>query len=58
LRSETVGILNDLRRAIAREKKRNSFLPANIDELIFSYFDTLEINRERLAKAHTSSPKT
>lgn len=52
LRSETVGILNDLRRAIAREKKRNAFLPANIDELIFGYFDVLEANRDRAAKAH------
>lgn len=51
LRSETIGILNDLRRAIAREKKRNAFLPANIDELIFSYFDILEENRERAAKS-------
>lgn len=50
LRSETIGILNDLRRAVAREKKRNSFLPANIDEMIFGYFDTLEENRERAAK--------
>ena len=50
LRSETIGLLNDLRRAIAREKKRNSFLPDNIDELIFGYFDTLEDNRERTAK--------
>ena len=55
LRSETIGILNDLRRAIAREKKRNSFLPENIDELIFSYFDTLEDNRERTAKPATES---
>ena len=39
-----------MRRAIAREKKRNSFLPDNIDELIFGYFDTLEDNRERTAK--------
>jgi hypothetical protein len=50
LRSETIGILNDLRRAISREKKRNNFLPDNIDELIFGYFDTLEENRERAAK--------
>jgi hypothetical protein len=58
LRSETIGILNDLRRAIAREKKRNSFLPADIDELIFGYFDTLEDNRERAAKARTSPAET
>jgi len=50
LRSETIGILNDLRRALAREKKRNTFLPANIDELIFGYFDTLEENRENTAR--------
>lgn len=56
LRSETVGILNDLRRAISREKKRNSFLPADIDELIFGYFDTLEDNRNRCAK--TPAPDT
>lgn len=50
LRSETIGILNDLRRALMREKKRNAFLPANIDELIFGYFDTLEENRESTAR--------
>lgn len=55
LRYETIGILNDLRRAIAREQKRNSFLPENIDELIFGYFDTLEENRERATKGGEES---
>lgn len=58
LRSETIGILNDLRRAVHREKKRNSFLPANIDEMIFSYFDTLEDNRERAANGIKRSDPT
>jgi hypothetical protein len=55
LRSETIGILNDLRRAIAREKNRNAFLPADIDPLIFGYFDTLEENREQAAKTSRES---
>lgn len=45
LRSETIGILNDLRRAIAREKRRNPALPDDIDAQIFGYLDDLEERR-------------
>jgi hypothetical protein len=54
LRSETVGILNELRRGIAREQRRKPELPSDLDAQIFSYFDTLEAQREaanRSAKA-------
>ena len=63
LRSETIGILNDLRRAIAREKRRNPSLPDDIDAQIFGYLDDLEervgllvlrrvVGREREELAH------
>ena len=51
LRSETIGILNDLRRAIAREKKRNPALPDDIDAQIFGYLDDLEERRASHASA-------
>lgn len=51
LRSETVGMLNDLRRAIGREKKRNDTLPEDIDAQIFGYFDTLEEHRSQRVRA-------
>jgi hypothetical protein len=58
LRSETVGILNDLRRAIAREAKRNPALPADIDAQIFGYLETLEEQRiaASAAKERSKSP--
>ena len=55
LRSETVGILNDLRRALEREKKRSPGLPEDIDGQIFGYLDILEAQRiaaNRAAKAN------
>ncbi|MDI1481122.1 hypothetical protein [Polyangium sp. y55x31] len=61
LRSETVGILNDLRRAIAREAKRNPALAADIDAQIFGYLDTLEEQRvaaHRAAKAERGKSST
>ncbi|UQA59728.1 hypothetical protein [Polyangium aurulentum] len=54
LRSETVGILNELRAGIGREVERNPELPRDLDGQIFGYFDTLEAQREaqnRAAKA-------
>jgi len=51
IRSETIGILNDLRRAVARELKRSAHLPKDIDAQIFGYFDTLEAQRSAAAKA-------
>ncbi|MDI1451222.1 hypothetical protein [Polyangium sp. 6x1] len=61
LRSETVGILNDLRRAIAREAKRNPALAADIDAQIFGYLDTLEEQRiaaHRASKAERGKSST
>ncbi len=64
LRSETVGMLNDLRVGIAREMKRNPNLPRDLDASIFGYFDTLEAQREaqnraaKAAKAAQASEKT
>lgn len=59
LRSETVGMLNDLRRAIAREKKKGGgTLPDDIDTQIFGYFDTLEENRAHAARAGKEKTET
>lgn len=61
LRSETIGILNDLRRAISREARRNAALPKDIDAQIFGYFDVLEEQRKaanRVAKAAKGKPET
>jgi hypothetical protein len=61
LRSETIGILNDLRKAVAREQKRNPALPKDIDAQIFGYFDQLEEQRaaaNRAAKAKANRAET
>lgn len=59
LRSETVGMLNDLRRAIAREKKKGGgTLPDDIDNQIFGYFDTLEENRAHAARSTKEKGET
>ncbi len=52
LRSETIGILNDLRRAVTREKRRNASLPGDIDTQIFGYLDLLEDNRQKAARGN------
>lgn len=59
LRSETIAILNDLRRAIAREQKRSTSLPSDIDAQIFGYLDVLEEQRataNRAAKNKGGAP--
>jgi hypothetical protein len=58
LRSEAVGVLNDLRRAIAREMHRNQALPADTDAKVFSYFDTLEEKREAANRAAKAAKAT
>jgi len=57
LRSETIGILNDLRRAIAREKRRNPSLPDDIDAQIFGYLDDLEERRANRSSAAREKPE-
>jgi hypothetical protein len=42
LRAEALGRLNDTRRELARAQKKDAALPANLDELVFSFFDLLE----------------
>jgi len=54
LRSETVGALNDLRRAIAREIKRGG-LQADIDSAIFGYLDTLDETRKKATRTRKAS---
>lgn len=46
LRSEAIGMLNDLRTAAFREARQRPELPADIDAQIFAYFDTLEEQRK------------
>jgi hypothetical protein len=57
LRSETVGILNELRRAVAREQERRADLPKDLDAQIFGYFDLLEEQREAANRAAKSAAK-
>jgi hypothetical protein len=42
LRSETVGILNRLRKSLADESKHDKTLPADLDAQVFGYLDLLE----------------
>ena len=57
LRSETVGILNELRRAVAREQERRADLPKDLDAQIFGYFDLLEEQREAANRAAKAAAK-
>lgn len=42
LRSETIGVLNETRRQIARAMKKDATLPATLDKDVFAFFDELE----------------
>ena len=42
LRSETIGLLNRLRKSLETERKDNSSLPASLEEDVFAYLDQLE----------------
>jgi hypothetical protein len=57
LRSETISILNDLRKGLEREAARNPALPKDIDAQIFGLFDTLEDSREAASRGIPSRPR-
>ena len=42
LRSETIGLLNRLRKSLQAEAKEDASLPASLDGDVFGYFDLLE----------------
>ena len=46
LRSETVGLLNRLRAALADDIAVNPSLPRDLDAQLFGYFDVLEAQRK------------
>jgi hypothetical protein len=56
LRPKVIGVLNDLRRNLTKERARNKRLPTDIDSQIFSYFDLL--NQRRPAKKAAAPPAT
>ena len=52
LRSQTIGLLNRFRGALADEVEENTALPRNLDQQVFAYFDELEgIRASALAAA-------
>lgn len=60
LRSDTVGLLNRLRKSLKAEQKANPSLPADLDTQVFGYFDLLEANAAEAhaeAKRKTKTPK-
>jgi hypothetical protein len=57
LRSETIGILNELRRSVAREQARRADLPKDLDDQIFGYLDLLEEQREAANRAAKAAAK-
>jgi hypothetical protein len=42
LRSQTIGLLNRFRGALADEVEENTALPRTLDQQVFAYFDELE----------------
>jgi hypothetical protein len=42
LRGEALSRLNDMRRELSRAMKKDSSIPSNTDDLVFSFFDQLE----------------
>jgi hypothetical protein len=57
LRSETVGLLNRFRGALADEVDDNTALPRNLDQQVFAYFDELEGMRAASLAAAAAAAK-
>jgi len=61
LRSDTIGLLNRLRKSLKAEQKANPSLPADLETQVFGYFDLLETNAAEAhaeAKRKAKTPKT
>ena len=57
LRTETLGMLNQLRASLTLEAKQNATLPADLEEQVFGYFDLLEKEAAEVkAKAKAKPP--
>lgn len=54
LRSDTLGLLNRLRKSLKAEQKVNPALPADLEDQVFGYFDLLESNA---AEAHAEAKR-
>jgi hypothetical protein len=52
LRTETIGILNRMRKSLAAEMKEDPSLPADLDDQVFAFFDQMEM---KAADAHTEA---
>jgi hypothetical protein len=60
LRSDTLGLLNRLRKSLKTEQKLNPALPADLDAQVFGYFDLLEAKAAEAkaeAKRNAKTPK-
>jgi len=57
VRSETVGLLNRLRDALADDIAANPALPRDLDAQIFGYLDVLEAQRKAANAASKSDAK-
>jgi hypothetical protein len=58
LRSDTLGLLNRLRKNLKAEQKANPSLPADLEDQVFGYFDLLESNAAEAYAAAKRKPKT
>lgn len=58
LRSDTLGLLNRLRKSLKAEQKANPSLPADLETQVFGYFDLLENNAAEAYAAEKRKPKT
>lgn len=54
LRSDTIGLLNRLRKSLKAEQKANSSLPTDLETQVFGYLDLLEANA---AEAHAAAKR-
>ena len=57
LRSQTIGLLNRFRGALADEVEDNTALPRNLDQQVFGYFDELESMRAASLAAAAAAAK-
>ena len=59
LRSDTIGLLNRLRKSLKAEQKINPALPQDLESQVFGYFDLLETNAaEAYAEAKRKAANT
>jgi hypothetical protein len=59
LRSQTIGLLNRFRQAVADEVEHNLALPRDLEAKIFTYFDQMEANRQaRYGKPESDETET